>query len=289
MKKSLSLLILFLIPYAYAQDIKLNGTISAENNQIKNVSDPTDDQDAATKNYTYSKAEVDELIDDIRVEFGNQIDNDDDGYTENQGDCDDSDANTYPGATEIEDGSDNDCDGEIDQQQLQVGDFYGGGVVFYIFVDGDEGYVAGEHHGLIVAVSDQSTGERWHKGSNSNTGATATAVGTGITNTTTIIDNQGGITETSFAAGLAGAYTGGGYTDWFLPSKDELNIIYLNKHTINATAVSNSGSDFAYDYYWSSSEKDYNFATAWCQTFYGGYQEVKDKSDNLYVRAVRAF
>ena len=43
------------------------------------------------------------------------IDNDGDSYNENQGDCDDTDANTYPGATELEDGIDNDCDGQIDE------------------------------------------------------------------------------------------------------------------------------------------------------------------------------
>ena len=49
MKKLLLLLfILFLIPFANAQDIKLNGTTSAENNQIKNVADPTEAQDAVT-------------------------------------------------------------------------------------------------------------------------------------------------------------------------------------------------------------------------------------------------
>ena len=51
-------------------DILLNGTVSAENNQIKNLADPTDAQDAATKNYTYSKAEVDALVANLQ----NQID-----------------------------------------------------------------------------------------------------------------------------------------------------------------------------------------------------------------------
>ena len=45
----------------------------------------------------------------------NDIDNDNDGFTENQGDCNDTDASTYPGATELADGKDNDCDGEIDE------------------------------------------------------------------------------------------------------------------------------------------------------------------------------
>ena len=123
-----------------------------------------------------------------------------------------------------------------------VGDFYQGGVVFYIFVDGDTGYVAGETHGLIAAVADQSSGIRWNKGFSFTTGATGTAIGTGSANTDAIINVQGA-TETSYAAGLARAYTGGGYTDWFLPSQDELNKMYLNRATINTTAASNSGSN----------------------------------------------
>ena len=109
-----------------------------------------------------------------------------------------------------------------------IGDFHGGGVVFLLFAEGDIGYVAGETHGLIAAVADQSSGIRWYNGSYVTTGATGTAIGTGATNTDAIISVQGP-TETSYAAGLARAYTGGGYTDWFLPSKDELNKMYLNR------------------------------------------------------------
>lgn len=57
----LCVLLLFAF-FTNAQDIELNGTISAESHQIKNVMDPTDAQDAVTKNYTYSKAEVDALV-----------------------------------------------------------------------------------------------------------------------------------------------------------------------------------------------------------------------------------
>ena len=169
----------------------------------------------------------------------------------------------------------------------QVGDFYQGGVIFYIFESGDTGYVSGETHGLIAAVADQSSGKRWFNGSYSTIGTTGTAIGTGAANTTAIISAQGA-TETSYAAGLARAYTGGSYTDWFLPSKDELNKMYLNRATINTTAASNSGSNFVDNNYWSSSEAaDVN---AWLQAFGSStYQSDGNKSWAIPVRAVRAF
>ena len=171
---------------------------------------------------------------------------------------------------------------------IAIGDFYQGGVVFHLFAEGEIGYVAGETHGLIAAVEDQSSGIRWYNGSYVTTGATETAIGKGSTNTTTIIAAQGGPTETSYAAGLARAYNGGGYTDWFLPSKDELNEMYTNRVTINTTASANGGSDFTTDFYWSSTERDIN--TAWTQYFDTGDPAYDNKSYvNKLVRAVRAF
>ena len=168
----------------------------------------------------------------------------------------------------------------------QVGDFYQGGVVFHLFEEGETGYVAGQIHGLIAAVADQSSGIQWTTGNYVTIGATGTAIGTGSANTTAIISAQGG-TETSYAAGLARAYTGGGYTDWFLPSKDELNKMYTKRVTINTTAASNSGSDFGSSYYWSSTENDND--NAWMQRFIDGFQTNFSKSATRDVRAVRAF
>jgi hypothetical protein len=167
-----------------------------------------------------------------------------------------------------------------------VGDFYQGGVVFYLFVPGDTGYVVGETHGLIAAVADRSSGIRWHNGNYVVTGATATALGTGSSNTDAIIAVQGA-TATSYAAGLARAYTGGGYTDWFLPSKNELNKMYLNKGDINTIAAANSGSNFSNGYYWSSTESNGYYALR--QGFGAGGQDGNFKGFSSFVRAVRTF
>jgi hypothetical protein len=177
--------------------------------------------------------------------------------------------------------------GDVNDPPPQVGDFYGGGVVFYIFESGDTGYVVGETHGLIAAVENQSSAIRWHNGSSVVTGATATAVGMGSANTDAIISVQGA-TETSYAAGLARTYTAGGYTDWFLPSKDELNKMWSNRTTINTTAAANGGSNFSNNFFWSSTE--IVTSNAWQQYFKDGSQSGNNnKYFTYYVRAVRAF
>jgi hypothetical protein len=94
---------------------------------------------------------------------------------------------------------------------------------------------------------------------------------------------QGGSTS---AAAICAAYTGGFFNDWYLPSIEELNKMYLNIGQGNALGLGNIGG-FAGIYYWSSTESG-NF-NAWGQSFYGGYQFFDSKSSNYDVRAVRAF
>jgi hypothetical protein len=160
-----------------------------------------------------------------------------------------------------------------------IGEAYQGGKVAYVLQLGDPGYDPTTPHGLIAATLDQSTGIRWYNGNYRTTGATGIAIGTGLANTNTIITSQGA-TATSYAAGLARAYSGGRYTDWYLPSKDELNKLYLNRIAIGG---------FAYSNYWSSSENDNNFAWYQSFNFITTYQDEYGKYGEFYVRAIRAF
>jgi hypothetical protein len=171
---------------------------------------------------------------------------------------------------------------------LRVGDVYQGGKVAYILVNGDPGYDATTQHGLIAASSDQGRFIFWDRLTGSfplsqgtNRGAIGTAIGTGFSNTSNIIASQGG-TATSYAAGVARAYTGGGYTDWYLPSKEELNKLYLNRVAI--------GGFISYDLYWSSSEiQAYPFHSAWLQDFGNGGPLSSFKDFDVNVRAIRLF
>tara|TARA_B110000211_G_scaffold181957_1_gene205946 strand:+ start:21 stop:1247 length:1227 start_codon:yes stop_codon:yes gene_type:complete len=160
-------------------------------------------------------------------------------------------------------------------QSLAIGDTFLGGIIFYL--DGNGG-------GLISAPSDQSSAAEWGCFGTSISGAEGTAIGTGNQNT---IDIEAGCTTSGTAADICANLTLGGFSDWFLPSKDELEEMYLNIGQGDALGLGNVGG-FANNYYWSSTEVDLN--DAWAQDFYSGLQFVSNKNDYYgSVRAVRAF
>ena len=150
-----------------------------------------------------------------------------------------------------------------------IGQSYGGGIIFYIDGTGQ--------HGLIAATSDQSTGAEWGCYGTLISGADGTAIGTGNQNT---IDIMAGCLTAGIAARLCGDLVLGGYSDWYLPSKDELYQMYVQKNVIGG---------FADGYYWCSTEE--NAWGAWSYLFSTGTGTLMNwqKNNTLNVRAIRTF
>lgn len=197
---------------------------------------------------------------------------------------------TVAGATIVTNTTDSGVVKAVFPETLGVGASYGGGIVAYILQPGEFNgvyyYDAGEQHGLIAATADQSTEIVWITGGSTQTtlnGNTLTALGEGQANTNAMKAQNG---YTGGAAKVCDDYSvtvgSVAYTDWFLPSKDELDKLYLNKVAIGGFADTDIN-----PFYWSSSEYDAN--DAWSQNFNDGAQINYYKYYTLRVRAVRAF
>lgn len=176
----------------------------------------------------------------------------------------------------------------------KIGDYRDGGVVFYVNPDDNT-------HGLVCSLTDINMNSLWYYDGYINTNAYGENIGSGETNTTKIIDamnknyNSPPLESTNvdgntvYAAGIARNYKGGGYTDWFLPSKDELNQLFLNRVAVSnkLTTIQNAQSfpSVSVARYWTSSNFDLTYA--WMQDL--SSQFVKTKSTSGYLRAIRAF
>ena len=165
---------------------------------------------------------------------------------------------------------------QVDIAAYSIGDIGpAGGIIFFIDVNN----TYSEWTCLEAAPDDQSTSHVWIEGGDAQStenGNTSTDIGTGSANTDAIIAQTG---NTASAAQVCRDYTGGGFTDWFLPSKLELNLMYERKGLIGG---------FADDCYWSSSETNSNCACA--QSFDVSILDyISTKSRYIRVRAVRAF
>jgi hypothetical protein len=125
-----------------------------------------------------------------------------------------------------------------------VGDFAQGGIVFWVDETGQ--------HGLVCAKIDQGA-QRWNAGTYSQARGDGLYSGEGNTNVIIATHVAIGDDFSDYAALICFILqiTEGGttYSDWYLPSKYELNLMYDNKATIDATALANEGETFSLNYY----------------------------------------
>ncbi len=160
-------------------------------------------------------------------------------------------------------------DGGISLDKL-YGKLYQGGYLFYLNTNNGTG---------MVAATTENSGAPWGCLGTEIKDARGEMVGDGQANTTAILAN---CTQAGIAALLCDELTLDGKSDWFLPSIDELNLMYTNLHV-------NGHGDFADDIYWSSTEFAPASSGAWYYRFKEGEKVGYDKAFNTYVRAARAF
>lgn len=115
-----------------------------------------------------------------------------------------------------------------------IGELWGGGIVFNVFKDS-----TGEEHGLIATLKDLDT-SAWSNMDTTSVGPTAQSLWDGKSNTQAIINQPGHITS---AALICDTSTIGGQTDWYLPSVDEMQLLYKERYTLNNILRSISNSD----------------------------------------------
>ena len=146
-----------------------------------------------------------------------------------------------------------------------VGDNINGGIVFKVTAT----------HVYISSETDLSINYEWGCYGSSISGADGTAIGTGKQNT---LDIVAGCSDTDIAAYMCESSVIGGFSDWFLPSNDELSEMYDNKDIIGG---------FSTNHYWSSTEYFSNFAKV--VKFSSGAVSNLSKSSTKPVRPIRSY
>jgi len=171
-----------------------------------------------------------------------------------------------------------------DVKTYSVGDFAHGGIVFWVDESGQ--------HGLVCATEDQDSGAVWYNNTMTHTEAHGNGVYAGEMNTMLIISNQGSDSYT-YAAGMCSNYevieNNIRYGDWYLPSLEELSLMYQKKDVIDSVAVAYGGSALSDSFYWSSTETEADHEQAWNYNFLAGSPSDTYKYTSSYVRAIRSF
>lgn len=164
-----------------------------------------------------------------------------------------------------------------------IGEEFGGGVIFHLWND-----AAGVEHGYIVdkVFLSTSNSRAWSNITDEEIGPSAQNKLAGLSNSKAIVAQDGHVHS---AAALCLNSTNGGQRDWYLPSINELWLLWPNRFLVNETIAKIGGAAVPLipSYLWSSTEDD-NIC-AYYFSFYLGYASISHKLYPYYVRAVRAF
>ena len=161
-----------------------------------------------------------------------------------------------------------------------IGEYFGGGLVYYVYDNGS--------HGLIASLDDLSQGIGW--GNPAINISNSESEYDGAVNSISILSQLG--TGTTYAARLCINYNAGGYSDWYLPSIWELNLLYNDAFMISSK-LNSDGNPATNGFllssnYWSSTER--STTEAWHVNFGFDYQFSNNDKNMLHrVRAIRRF
>ena len=152
----------------------------------------------------------------------------------------------------------------------------GGGIIFY-----DKGSITNGWRYLEAAPSNTEFRSVLWGANGYDISGTSTAVGSGKQNTQSIVNRLSQLRETGRAAQICTSLNFGGFSDWFLPSRDELDLMYKNLKQKGLGGFQNNK-------YWSSSQTSNAYAIG--QNFTDGSQSSNNaKNLAFFVRAIRAF
>jgi hypothetical protein len=153
--------------------------------------------------------------------------------------------------------------------ELKLGQSYQGGLIFYL--DGTT------LHGLVSTTFDLSAGAPWGCSGTLIAGSLGLVFGTGLSNTNAIVSVCASI---GTAAKVCSDLVTGGYSDWYLPSRDELSLMHEQLKIKGLGGFANSN-------YWSSSE--FSATSSYIQSFSNGSIGQLAKTSMARVRAIRSF
>lgn len=165
-----------------------------------------------------------------------------------------------------------------------LGEFFGGGVIFHLWKDS-----TGQEHGLIASTFNQGANINWSNVTGVLIGNAAGSYSDGAGNSNAIVSQAGHIAS---AASQCLDLVLNGYSDWYLPAADELQLLFSNIYDVNRGLSQVPGAIelvYGQHYFWSSTEYAQSSALFSNRLSQSLAAQNKGQSPNYVCRAIRSF